>query len=76
VVSLMPPRIVSELGLRRFGYRVSILEPDYWALPDGSALTLWEDAGRTAEEIATPTDRIGVSDINCRTPIIVVALPG
>ncbi|HEV8421490.1 MAG TPA: FAD-dependent oxidoreductase, partial [Actinomycetota bacterium] len=24
VVSLMPPRIVSELGLRRFGYRVSI----------------------------------------------------
>jgi hypothetical protein len=30
VVSLMPPRIVSELGLRRFGYRVSILVPDYW----------------------------------------------
>jgi hypothetical protein len=53
VVSLMPPRIVSELGLRRFGYRVSILEPDYWVLyPDGSSLTLWEDAGRTAEEIA------------------------
>lgn len=61
VVSLMPPRIVSELGLRRFGYRVSILEPDYWVpYPAGSSLTLWEDAGRTAEEIArfskrTPT---------------------
>jgi phytoene dehydrogenase-like protein len=53
VVSLMPPRIVKELGLRRFGYRVSILEPDYRVpYPDGSALTLWEDPGRTAEEIA------------------------
>jgi phytoene dehydrogenase-like protein len=53
VVSLMPPQIVKELGLRRFGYRVSILEPDYWVpYPDGSSLTLWEDAGRTAEEIA------------------------
>jgi hypothetical protein len=49
----MPPRIVPELGLRRFGYRVSILEPDYWVpYPDGSSLTLWGDAGRTAEEIA------------------------
>jgi phytoene dehydrogenase-like protein len=52
VVSLMPPRIVSELGLRRFGYRVSILEPDYWVpYPDGSSLTLWGDADRSAEEI-------------------------
>src|SRR5919199_546730 len=30
VVSLMPPRIVAELALPRFGYRVSIVEPDYW----------------------------------------------
>jgi phytoene dehydrogenase-like protein len=30
VVSLMPPRIVSELELERFGYRVSLLDPDYW----------------------------------------------
>ena len=53
VVSLMPPRIVSELGLRRFGYRVSIIDPDYWCpFPDGSALTLWGDVERTAEEIA------------------------
>ncbi|MGH2723832.1 MAG: phytoene desaturase family protein [Actinomycetota bacterium] len=53
VVSLMPPRIVAELGLRRFGYRVSIIEPDYWCpFPDGSSLTLWGDVGRTAEEIA------------------------
>ena len=53
VVSLMPPRIVSELELERFGYRVSIVEPDYWVpYPDGSSLTLWGDAARTAEEIA------------------------
>jgi phytoene dehydrogenase-like protein len=53
VVSLMPPRIVSELRLKRFGYRVSIIDPDYWCpFPDGSSLTLWGDVGRTAEEIA------------------------
>ena len=53
VVSLMPPRIVSELRLRRFGYRVSIIDPDYWCpFPDGSSLTLWGDVARTAEEIA------------------------
>lgn len=52
VVSLMPPRVVSDLGLGSFGYRVSILEPDYWVpYPDGRALTLWGDATKTAEEI-------------------------
>jgi phytoene dehydrogenase-like protein len=54
VVSLMPPRIVSELALARHGYRVSILEPDYWVpFQDGRSLTLWGDAARSAEEIAT-----------------------
>jgi len=53
VVSLMPPRIVSELELERFGYRVSILDPDYWVpFSDGNSLTLWGDARKTAEEIA------------------------
>jgi phytoene dehydrogenase-like protein len=53
VVSLMPPRIVSELALKRHGYRVSLIDPDYWVpFPDGSALTLWGDVARTAEEIA------------------------
>ena len=53
VVSLMPPRIESELELARFGYRVSIVMPDYY-LPflDGSSLTLWGDAARDAQEIA------------------------
>jgi phytoene dehydrogenase-like protein len=53
VVSLMPPRVVSELDLKRHGYRVSLIDPDYWVpFPDGSALTLWGDVSRTAEEIA------------------------
>lgn len=53
VVSLVPPRIIRELGLKRFGYRVSLIEPDYWVpYPDGTSLTLWGEAGRTAKEIA------------------------
>jgi phytoene dehydrogenase-like protein len=53
VVSLMPPRIVSELELERFGYRVSLLDPDYWIpFSDGNSLTLWGDAHKTAEESA------------------------
>ena len=53
VVSLLPPRIERELELKRHGYRVSLIDPDYWVpYPDGSSLTLWGDAARTAEEIA------------------------
>jgi phytoene dehydrogenase-like protein len=53
VVSLMPERIISELDLRRHGYRVSILEPDYYVpYTDGTSLTMWGDKTRTAEEIA------------------------
>jgi phytoene dehydrogenase-like protein len=53
VVSLMPPRIVRDLRLARFGYRVSVIEPDYWVpYPDGTSLTLWGQAQQTAKEIA------------------------
>ena len=53
VVSLMPPRIVEELDLRRFGYRVSIVTPDYFVpFPDGTSLTLWGDTARDATNIA------------------------
>jgi phytoene dehydrogenase-like protein len=53
VVSLMPPQVVRELDLKRFGYRVSIIAPDYFVpFPDGTALTLWGDARRDAEAIA------------------------
>jgi phytoene dehydrogenase-like protein len=59
VVSLMPPQVVRELDLKRFGYRVSLIAPDYFVpFPDGSALTLWGDAQRDAEAIArfSPAD--------------------
>jgi phytoene dehydrogenase-like protein len=53
VVSLMPPQIVRELDLKRFGYSVSIVSPDYFVpFPDGSALTLWGDVTRDSEAIA------------------------
>jgi len=53
VVSLMPPRIVDELRLKRHGYQVSIITPDYFVpFPDGTSLTLWGDVGRDAESIA------------------------
>ncbi|MEX2202571.1 MAG: NAD(P)/FAD-dependent oxidoreductase [Actinomycetota bacterium] len=53
VVSLMPPQIVRELDLKRFGYEVSIVTPDYFVpFPDGTSLTLWGDVARDAENIA------------------------
>lgn len=53
VVSLMPPEIIDELRLKRFGYKVSLITPDYFApFPDGSSLTLWGDLERDAQAIA------------------------
>lgn len=53
VVSLVPPRIEQELELARHGYRVSIISPDYYVpFSDDSALTLWGDVKRDAEQIA------------------------
>jgi len=58
VVSLMPPRIVRELELKRFGYEVSIITPDYFVpFPDGTSLTLWGDLTRDAENIARLSKR-------------------
>ena len=54
VVSLLPPEVVEDLRLRDFGYCVSLIEPDYY-LPyaDGTSLTIWSDADKTAEQIAS-----------------------
>lgn len=53
VVSLMPDRIVAELDLKRHGYQVSIISPDYFVpFPDGSSLTLWGDMERDRQGIA------------------------
>ena len=48
----MPQRIVSELELKRHGYDVSIISPDYFVpFPDGTSLTLWGDMARDRENI-------------------------
>lgn len=53
VISLMPPKIVRELALKRHGYEVSIITPDYFVpFPDRTSLTLWGDVSRDAESIA------------------------
>lgn len=53
VVSLMPPQVVRDLELERFGYEVSIITPDYFVpFPDGTSLTLWGDVVRDAQGIA------------------------
>lgn len=53
VVSLLPDRIVAELDLKRFGYEVSIIAPDYFVpFPDGTSLTLWGDLDRDVRNIA------------------------
>lgn len=53
VVSLMPPEVVAELELKRFGYEVSIITPDYFVpFPDGTSLTLWGDVARDTANIA------------------------
>jgi phytoene dehydrogenase-like protein len=58
VVSLMPPQVVDELELKRFGYEVSIITPDYFVpFPDGTSLTLWGDTRRDAENIALGESR-------------------
>jgi len=51
--SLMQERIIRELDLPRFGYRVYAKDPAFFTpFPDGRHLTMWQDQKRTCEEIA------------------------
>ena len=52
VVSLMPPTIVRELELARFGYKVYPQHPYFVAYPDGRYLKMCEDRARRREQIA------------------------
>jgi phytoene dehydrogenase-like protein len=62
VVSLMPPQVVRELDLKRFGYEVSIITPDYFVpFPDGTSLTLWGDVERDAAAIGGFSERDAVA---------------
>ena len=53
VVSLLAPKVVSDLALERFGYEVFPLDPAYFApFPDGRGLLMWDRPERASEEIA------------------------
>ncbi len=59
VVGLLHPLVVSELGLRRHGFDVVLLDPSLWCpFPDGSSVALWSDVDKTAAAVAaiSPTD--------------------
>jgi phytoene dehydrogenase-like protein len=51
--SLLQERIINDLDLPRFGYRVYAKDPAFFTpFPDGRHLTMWQDQKRTCEEIA------------------------
>lgn len=53
LTSLMQERIVRELELERFGYRVDAKDPAFFsAFPDGRHFFMWQDRGKTLAEIA------------------------
>ena len=53
LVSLLQQRVVRELELARFGYRVDAKDPAFFsAFPDGRHLFMWQDRARTLAEIA------------------------
>jgi phytoene dehydrogenase-like protein len=52
VVSLMPPTILRELELERFGYRIHPQGPYFAPRPDGPPLQLFDDADRRRASIA------------------------
>jgi phytoene dehydrogenase-like protein len=53
VMSLLPPTIMRELELERFGYKVFPMGPYYQAFPEGGSIKIFaDDAKRNYEEIA------------------------
>ena len=52
LVSLMQERIVRELDLQRYGYQVDAKDPAFFsAFPDGRHFFMWQDRGKTLDEI-------------------------
>ncbi len=50
---LLPPRIIRDLELKRFGYEILPKDPAFFSpFPDGRHLFIWRDPRRSAEEIA------------------------
>lgn len=58
LVSLLQPKVVSDLELERFGYRVDAKDPAFFSpYPDGRYLLMWQDRARTLAEIARFSER-------------------
>jgi phytoene dehydrogenase-like protein len=52
LTSLLQERIVRDLELERFGYRVDAKDPAFFsAFPDGSHFFMWQDRAKTLAEI-------------------------
>lgn len=53
LTSLLQERIVRELELERYGYRVDAKDPAFFsAFPDGRHFFMWQDRAKTLSEIA------------------------
>src|SRR6202140_446460 len=53
LTSLLQERIVRELELPRYGYRVDAKDPAFFsAFPDGRHFFMWQDRAKTLAEIA------------------------
>jgi len=53
LTSLLQEKIVRDLDLERFGYRVDAKDPAFFSVfPDGRHFFMWQDRRRTLEEIA------------------------
>jgi phytoene dehydrogenase-like protein len=50
VVSLVPPTIINELGLKRFGYNIVPFGPYFQAYPDGRAVQVFADDAKKSHE--------------------------
>jgi phytoene dehydrogenase-like protein len=51
--SLLQPRIIRELELERYGFRIYPKDPPFFtAFPDGRPLFFWQDTDKTVSEIA------------------------
>ena len=58
VMSLMPPRILTDLSLERHGYKVFPMGPYYQAFPDGRSILLYaDDAKKNHDSISTFSKR-------------------
>ena len=52
VMSLMQPRVIMDLDLKRYGLEVIPMPPTFQPFPDGRHLILWPDMKKTCAEIA------------------------